>query len=30
MHAEQRDDALAHIDRVHTSLTAWAGQAAAE
>lgn len=29
-HAEQRDDARAHIDHVHTSLTAWAGRVAAE
>lgn len=29
-HAERRDDARAHIARVHTSLTAWAGRAAAE
>ncbi|MFF7044820.1 cellulose-binding protein [Streptomyces massasporeus] len=29
-HAEQRDDARSHIDRVHSSLTAWAGRVAAE
>jgi cell division septum initiation protein DivIVA len=29
-HAELGDDVRAHIDRVHTSLTAWAGRATAE
>ncbi|MFF5519677.1 DivIVA domain-containing protein [Streptomyces coeruleorubidus] len=29
-HAERADDVRAHIDRVHTSLTAWAGRATAE
>ncbi|MEU0892866.1 cellulose-binding protein [Streptomyces massasporeus] len=29
-HAEQRDDARSHIDRVHASLTAWAGRVGAE
>jgi cell division septum initiation protein DivIVA len=29
-HAERRDDARAHIDRVHAGLTDWAGRVAAE
>ncbi|GGW73545.1 cellulose-binding protein [Streptomyces caelestis] len=29
-HAQRGDDARAHIDRVHSSLTAWAGRVAAE